>query len=397
VGVTVREKPKGSGIWWVFVNYHGRRKSRRLGTKDAATLFAAKVVRELAEDDQRVFKPAPAPPPVVAVPTFGPFAQMWLARHATLGGRPSTHTLYASAVRHHLVPYFGDRPVGAISATDIEDFIVHLRTRGSVRFAGKGLRDEAVRSVVAVLGLVLKRAVREKVITASPMPHVEWGIRRREARPDPDPFQPHELRAVVAAARELDPDAAVLFELWARTGARAGEIAGLRWEDIDLDAGLVWIRRTLSRGRVGPTKTGKGRRVSFGLPILEDGRDWRPSAAVVSALATRVRALRRRALDPTAPLFLSPSGGAWPTASLSLVSRRAVAKAGVRYRVAETLRHTMASIELSRGAPPLFVQRQGGWSSATVLFSTYATWIEQGADSAAPAAHPAQTDQGLTS
>ena len=47
-----------------------------------------------------------------------------------------------------------------------------------------------------------------------------------------------------------------------------------------------------------------------------------------------------------------------------------------------------------RGAPLLFVQRQGGWSSAPVLLTAYAGWIEQGADP--PPRAPARTDQGLT-
>ena len=56
----------------------------------------------------------------------------------------------------------------------------------------------------------------------------------------------------------------------------------------------------------------------------------------------------------------------------------------------------MASILLSRSAPLLFVQRQGGWSSATVLLATYASWIEQGADPAAPPAHLSQDAQAET-
>ena len=63
--------------------------------------------------------------------------------------------------------------------------------------------------------------------------------------------------------------------------------------------------------------------------------------------------------------------------------RRVLLAAQVRYRVPEQLRHTFASTMLSRNAPLLYVQQQGGWRSATVL-RTYARWMPQ------PSATPAQ-------
>lgn len=69
--------------------------------------------------------------------------------------------------------------------------------------------------------------------------------------------------------------------------------------------------------------------------------------------------------------------------------RRVIAKAGVRYRSPEQFRHTFASTMLSRNAPLLYVQKQGGWKSTTVMLSVYARWLP-GPDAAhpvAPSAH----------
>jgi len=57
--------------------------------------------------------------------------------------------------------------------------------------------------------------------------------------------------------------------------------------------------------------------------------------------------------------------------------RRVLALARVRYRRPEQLRHTFASAMLSRNAPLLYVQQQGGWRSAAVLLRVYARWIPQ--------------------
>lgn len=42
MGVKVREKPKGSGVWWIFINHHGRRKSKKVGSKKNALEAAQK-------------------------------------------------------------------------------------------------------------------------------------------------------------------------------------------------------------------------------------------------------------------------------------------------------------------------------------------------------------------
>jgi len=71
-------------------------------------------------------------------------------------------------------------------------------------------------------------------------------------------------------------------------------------------------------------------------------------------------------------------GRPWSSSSTNSGWRRALAKAGGRYRPAEQLRHMVASTLLSRGAPLLCVQALGGWRSAGVLVKVYARWIDDG-------------------
>jgi len=106
-----------------------------------------------------------------------------------------------------------------------------------------------------------------------------------------DPFVGRELRAILAAADRLEPDFATLLRLWIQSGMRAGEIAGLQWQDIDLATGLVKVRRTWSRQRLGPTKTGIERDVSVLHPIADDTQEWRPGAT--EAARSAISGLRR--------------------------------------------------------------------------------------------------------
>jgi len=78
--------------------------------------------------------------------------------------------------------------------------------------------------------------------------------------------------------------------------------------------------------------------------------------------------------------------------------KRALQAASVRYRSPGQLRHAFASIMLSRNAPLLHVQRQGGWRSAAVLLRVYARWMPQEFEQAHPAAPDARSGgQQMTS
>lgn len=79
---------------------------------------------------------------------------------------------------------------------------------------------------------------------------------KRNGDENVDPFTAAETGAILEAAQRLNADFAVMLRLWAQTGMRAGEVAGLQWQDVDLEKGTALVRRTWSRQRLGPTKTG---------------------------------------------------------------------------------------------------------------------------------------------
>ncbi len=394
MGVMVREKPKGSSVWWVFIAHQGRRRSKRVGVgpkgKKAADLAAIQLRAKLAGGDVTVLSPSPA---LADVPTFGDVAQEWLRKYPALRTlAPGTLDNYRSFTEQHLLPHFGAKPITALTPTAIEDFIEAKRgPGGSVRFEGKSLSDGSLKTGLLTLRLILQRAVRLRLLPANPMHDVEWrGLPRPETV---DPFTTRELRAILAAAHEVHPNFAVMLRLWAQSGMRAGEVAGLQWQDLDLERGTALVRRTWSRGRLGPTKTRRDRTVSILHPVADPVADWRPGVtAEARSLLAGLRGLPVRHLEPEAFVF---GDGRTPLSSMEVhrLWRRVLAKARVRYRAPEQLRHTFASTMLSRNAPLLYVQQQGGWRSASVLLLVYARWLPQDVGGmetglSAPSLHP---------
>jgi integrase len=376
MGVMVREC---KGAWWIFVNYHGRRKAKRVGTgkegRRAARAAAEKIQAKLALGDVSVLEPQ-----TTTSPTFGVVADEWLRKYPALHAiQPGTLDNYRSFTLKHLIPFFGAMPLTNITAQTIEDFIEAKRAPGgSVLRRGKALSDGSLRTGLLALRLILQRAVRTQLIAANPMKEVEW--RGAPHVEQVDPFTSLELRAIITAAHTIEPDFATMLQVWAQTGMRAGEVSGLQRQDIDLDRGTALVRRTWSRQRLGPTKTKRERVVSLLHPITDETHDWRPGATAASrTVVAGLRRLRVQSLDPEAFVF---GHGHTPRSSMEVhrAWRRVLVKAGVRYRSPEQLRHTFASTMLSRNAPLLYVQQQGGWRSATVLLRVYARWLPQAFD-----------------
>jgi integrase len=122
------------------------------------------------------------------------------------------------------------------------------------------------------------------------------------------------------------------------------------------------IGRSFSSGRfLGPTKTGRARSVELS-----------------SRLGDALRAIRPDLHGEEALVFPSETGGLLDDSNvrrvLARVLRRHLPKCAKRI-TPHSFRHTFASLHLSRGTNPLWVQRMGGWESPAVLFDTYAHFI----------------------
>ena len=389
MAVKVRQR---DGAWWVFIDYKGQRKAKRVGTgregKKAAELAATKIAARLAEGGPIALDP---PTPAAKSPTFAAIAEEWLHKYPALHAiRPATLDNYRSFTMRHLLPAFGHLPLTEITPAIIEDFIEAKRgPGGSIRFQGKSLSDASLRTGLLALRLILQRAVRTKRIPANPMHEVEWrGMPRTETV---DPFTVSELQAILASADRLAPSFGTLLRVWMQSGMRAGEVVGLQWQDLDLERGTALVRRTWSRERLGPTKTGRERSVSILHPVADQAAEWAPGATAASIVVLE-RLGKVTALDPGAFVF---GAGSRPLSSMEVhrTWRRLLVAARVRYRAPEQLRHTFASTLLSRNAPLLYVQQQGGWRSASVLLRVYARWMPQAFTEGAqgqPSATPAQ-------
>jgi hypothetical protein len=73
MGVAVREKVKGSGVYWIFVNHNGKRTSKKVGDEDTAKEVAGKIQAKITLGDFNIENQQES------CPTFKEYAKKWLA------------------------------------------------------------------------------------------------------------------------------------------------------------------------------------------------------------------------------------------------------------------------------------------------------------------------------
>jgi integrase len=262
-------------------------------------------------------------------------------------------------------------PVGRMSREAVQRYINRLSAAEDPNNPGKPLHAPGtVRNVYAVLRTAMAEALALNVVHINPCS----GVRLPRARREEMLFlTADEVRVV---AEKIDPNYRTLVYVAAYTGMRAGELAGLQRQDVDLLRGVVQIRRALKdvngRLELGPTKTHAQRTVSlptFLRTMLEEH--------LASALSGGT--------GPDAFVFTMKTGG---PLRMGLIYGRYFRRAVAGYTLRGTqipgalpaskhvlrwhdLRHTCAALSIAAGAHPKLISARLGHSTITVTLDRY--------------------------
>jgi integrase len=250
---SLRERPPGSG-WWELRAYAGRdpetRRPRQVyrsyrGGVRGARRALAELVTEVHQGHH-----------IGTTATLGKLLDEWLDNLERLGRSQTTIETYRMHVEKHIRPALGNCRLDRLTTHDIDRYLGGL--------AEKGLSPSTVRLDHAALSGALTQGVDWGWLKANPAKRAKVKAATTEA----PSITVDQLRTLYTAALVEDPDMAVAISLGAITGARRGELCGLRWEDLDRDRACLQIERAWVPGEGGQhlttTKTGKGRKVFIG-------------------------------------------------------------------------------------------------------------------------------------
>lgn len=302
--------------------------------------------------------------PVTASASLGEFLDRWL-EHIRPNRSPATIKGY----RHKI-----DRIKTQLGGVRLDRLTAQQLDRTYRVWLDEGLHPSSVHHLHRVLSAALRQAVKWGLLPSAPTARATPPPRRHAAKeiPSPDVVQ----RLISKAEERGQPVLAAIIAVAATTGLRRGELAGLRWSDIDLDAGRLYVRQSLKNDVdggwvVGPTKTHQVRRIAldeFTLSVLRAHRTnverWSSDAGVDVVDDGFVFTLDPSGHDPIKPDGLSHSFATLCTA------------ADVRDVSLHTLRHFSASMLIASGRDVRTIAGRLGHSDATTTLRVYAHMVE---------------------
>jgi len=293
--------------------------------------------------------------------TMGGFMTSWLESVATTV-RPATVASYRRIVSSAVVPRIGSVPLQKLRAPDLNRLYAELLASGGRR--RHGLSAKSVRNVHIVVHRALADAVRWGDLSRNPADNADAPqVQRKEMRT----WSAGETRTFLDSVTD-DPVRAA-WVLVATTGARRGEVLGLRWGDLDLDNGRAAVVQQLTTVNnqlvFVPPKTAKGRR----------------SLALDRYTVDVLREHRKRQLEQRMALgsgwpghdlvFTRPDGEPVHPDSFTRWFVQRARAAGLPVIRVHDLRHGWATLALEAGVHPKVVSEQLGHSTVAITLDLY--------------------------
>jgi integrase len=345
-------------VWWIsYYDAFGRRHFESVGTSyQQAVRARAARLGDIAAGRFGLRRGRKAP-------TLREFVEGQWRKEVAIGLKPSTLRGYESGLFHHLLPYFGDWPLPAISRAAVKAFIAKKAQQQRVSHSKRNpnpnrptLSQKTIHNTVAVLSAILETAaVDYELLSTNPL----RGILRRKNFPT-DAMRPRDRRIRVLepedfkrAVMQLNPRSRRIVVVAALTGLRWGELVGLRREDVNFPRNKIRVTRSLYKGIPQTPKSEQSvRDIDMGPIVRRILHEVPWSEGLVFSS------------DGTTPI----GGGPW----LKQQWRRAQKLVGVRQPIRwHDLRHQYVSLLIASGKSPKYIAEQAGHASAGFTLDRY--------------------------
>lgn len=342
-----------------FYDQHGQR-HRQTMPKAATLKDARREMREIeSRIDRRIYLAERN------MPLFWDVAKHWLDHKKKYIRESSYDTLKTNLNTHFC--FFVNFRINQITITVIEQFISELivkprktrkkKRKGEPVMQEKPLALATIRKILIMLNQIMSYAVRHRYLSYNPFQDVERprAQGRASEKKKPQILLPAEIKRFLDAVK--DPKYRTLFFTALMTGARQGELLGLRWSDVDVPKKQIHIQRTYNMGRFFTPKTEQSNR----------GIDMSPG--LIRALATWQLQSGGRDDD-----LVFPSAEGTPISAANMMKRHflpALFASGCPRIRFHDLRHTYASLLLDQNESIKYIQSQLGHSSPTVTLNIY--------------------------
>ena len=334
---------------WVIDFYDQQGKRQRQSLPEGTTKGQAK--ETLRDIEEAVTKGIYIP--LKKTPIFSEVAKEWI-EYKRPRLRETTWEVYEGHIRNHFHDLDNLR-INRITIATVERFITDRQNQG--------MHIGTLRKVLVTLGQILSYSVRHKYLDHNPLKEAERP-RGQGKRNQKDDLEGEKIKVLNTSqisdllAQVQSSKYRTLFMLAIFSGARQGELLGLKWSDVDWEISQIHIQRTFSKGRffTPKTKTSK-RKIDLGPSVLTELKKWK-------------LACPKNKLD-----LIFPNKAGEPINYSNMVQRHflpALQGAELPRVRFHDLRHSYASLMINQGENIKYIQTQLGHSSPTVTLNVYA-------------------------
>lgn len=302
--------------------------------------------------------------------TVQEWLETWLTIYMKNNLKQSTRASYESYIKNHFVPAFGRMALRDLTPRLLQQFYNYKTEQ-------EGLSPKTILNINLCLHKALEHAAREGLIPSNPASAINLP---RGNRPTIEILTLDEQARVVRASYQHRYGLFVRLALF--TGLRLGELLGLQWTDIDFNARILYVRRTLNRlqktglpkGYIGPRteiviqepKTQNSIRTIPLLPmLLQELSHWR-------SVQDADRMAAGEQYQNSKMLVTNPLGGYIEPRTFKDYYNEILSLAGVGHRTFHALRHTFASRALEQGMDAKTLSVLLGHYSVAFTLDTYA-------------------------
>ncbi len=358
--MTGHVRERGKGNWYAVISTRdpaGRRKVKFISLPDAKGKTEAK--RHLARIVTEMDSGAYVEPDKV---TVAQFLERWL-NHIKTQVEPNTFQRYFEYCTNNIIPALGDARLTKLRPEQVSDFYSKALSGG--RHDGKdgGLSPRTVHHIHVVLKQALTQACVWRAISNNPAALVKPPKVARKEMPTVDTDATAKM---IEAARGTSVFIPIL--LGVLCGLRRGEICGLRWRSVALDAGRLSVVASVVkvRGdvREKSPKNGKGRAVTLPPMLITELRRHRLQQSE-GLLRIDVR------LTDDHHVFIGEDGAAVYPSSVTRSFSRFLRRHGLPQIRFHDLRHSHATHLLAAGVHPKIAQERLGHSNIGITLDTY--------------------------
>lgn len=285
---------------------------------------------------------------------FSTLVNAFLSRHCELKCKQSTTDLYDRNIKAHfqtLMP----RIVREITHKDIENLIFYLKR--------KGLGNVSINKLIQLLRVIFNYGIENKYISKSPILKSD---KLKEEKKDINVLDEKQIENFLEAAKSKNIKVYALLATALYTGIRRGELLALEWSDIDFKNSRIKINKQVYKHDKATTKNNKSRLVDIPNILINILLEYKKQQIIMSKIV----------FCNSSGKYMNPSllERNYFYATLKLLNKKLPEDEQIQIRFHD-LRHTYATILLSKGVPIKYVQEQLGHTSAKMTLDVYASYM----------------------